>query len=144
MLDHGGNDDTATIRAHGRLDHDTGNAAIITALKRANAKMGLDFAKVGPAGFIAPCIAGENLGGDANLRGNGDEHVGRRALPALREHGRGTSDRRDERQTPAGSDRRARVRRKDFVLFHHGVCRCTNGRLHNKPRQNMFMNSIDK
>jgi hypothetical protein len=99
MLDHGGNDDTATIRAHGRLDHDTGNAAIITALKRANAKMGLDFAKVGPAGFIAPCIAGENLGGGANLRGNGDEHVGRRALPALREHGRRTSDRRDERQT---------------------------------------------
>ena len=57
-----------------------GDAAIIAALKRANAKIGLDFAKVGPAGFIAPCTAGENFGGDANLRGNEDEHVGRRAF----------------------------------------------------------------
>jgi hypothetical protein len=40
MLDHGGNDDIAAIRARGRLDRDTGNAAIITALKRANAKKG--------------------------------------------------------------------------------------------------------
>jgi hypothetical protein len=80
MLDHGGNDDIAAIRARGRLDRGTGDAAIIAALKQANAKIGLDFAKVGPAGFIAPCIAGENLGADANLRGNEDEHVGRRAF----------------------------------------------------------------
>jgi hypothetical protein len=51
MLDHGGNDEITAIRARGRLDRDTGDAAIIAALKRANAKIGLDFAKVGPCGF---------------------------------------------------------------------------------------------
>jgi hypothetical protein len=35
-------------------------------------------------------------------------------------------------------------RESHFVLLHRGVSRCTSGRLHNKPRQNMFMNLIDK
>ena len=82
--------------------------------------------------------------GGANLRGNEDEHVGRRAfLRSQNTAGEPQIGEMNGKPRRFGS-RRARVRRKDFVLLHRGVSRCTNGRLRNRPRQNMFMNSIDK
>jgi hypothetical protein len=80
LLDHGGNDDIAAIRARGRLDRDTGNAAIITALKRANAKTRSGFRQGGPCGFHRAAHSRRKPRGDANLRGNEDEHVGRRVF----------------------------------------------------------------
>jgi hypothetical protein len=87
--------------------------------------------EVGPAGFIAPRIAGEYLGGDANLRGNEGEHVGRRVFLRCENTARG----------PQIGEKDGKPQTVRIATPPQG---CTNGRLHNKPRQNMFMNLIDR
>ena len=148
IFDHGGHDRVATIRTSRLFDRDMSDGALIFAPKWTHVEIGLKFAEMLPACFFAPRVTANSAGSHPICAAMKVEHIGGRRFvdaehtagkPQIGEvHGKsepigGAPPLADQRQVLGRErvmphdrrrvgrrieQRRARLRREDFVFLH--------------------------